>query len=266
MADNITIKIEQVQIGNIVVEPTFQREVRRKKVAKIMAEFDKCLFGVPKVKYEDGKYIAVDGQNRLTAASLMNDTARLKGEVAPFDMIACEVVYNATDRQLAKQYAVQDDIKTQISVNDKHRALLEAEDADAILIETLTKSEGFTISNKSSKGFYVITCIGTIKNILVELGSNDYTRMLRLLGKVWKGSPESLSATMLKGMSVFLKMYGDCIINSFFVNNLKKSHPQQIENSTKLNMDVSANYRVAKTIYVLYNKRLHDDVKLPYRF
>ena len=83
----------------------------------------------------------------------------------------------------------------------------------------------------------------------------------------WKGHPQSVSAGMLSGLSLFLKTYAPELDDELFVKRMCVVDPGEIIRRGKLDFSTNrAALRYACVILEKYNRRQPEDRRLPYRF
>ncbi len=97
------------------------------------------------------------------------------------------------------------------------------------------------------------------------LGGAAFSWMLTLLVKTWRGNPDSLKASLLSGMALFLKTYETELDDKAFINRLSAVEPEEIIRRGKMDFSTSHNaLRFGRVIWDKYNSQQRR--KLPYRF
>ena len=85
--------------------------------------------------------------------------------------------------------------------------------------------------------------------------------MLSLMAGAWQGTPNSLKASMLSGMALFVKTYETELSDRAFVRRMALVSPEEIIRLGRIETDVAL--RFARIILDKYNS---GGLELPYRF
>ena len=85
--------------------------------------------------------------------------------------------------------------------------------------------------------------------------------MLSVLAGAWQGTPNSLKASMLSGMALFVKTYETELSDRAFIRRMSIVSPEEIIRLGRIETDVAL--RFARIILDKYNS---GGVDLPYRF
>lgn len=121
------VEVNGVKYSTLPVEllrvDTYQRPVQ-KKVREIAAKWDAAKAGTIKVSYRDGEFWVVDGQNRMEAAKL-----------AGIRLLYCQISTNKTKQDEAMDFVTQNDNVVLISSFDIFKGLVEAGDANALIVK-----------------------------------------------------------------------------------------------------------------------------------
>ena len=78
---------------------TYQRKIQKKKVDRIVAEFNERIANEPKLSYRDGMYYVFDSQHTIAARKQLNNGKDLN--------IVCKVFYDLTEEEEALLFAAQ---------------------------------------------------------------------------------------------------------------------------------------------------------------
>ena len=108
---------------------------------------------------------------------------------------------------------------------------------------------------------FEIAPIRALINAHQLLGGEAFARMLSLLAGAWQGTPNSLKASMLSGMALFVKTYEVELSDRAFIRRMSIVSPEEIIRLGRIETDVGL--RFARIILDKYNG---GGAELPYRF
>ena len=108
---------------------------------------------------------------------------------------------------------------------------------------------------------FEIAPIRALTNAHQLLGGEAFARMLSLLAGAWQGTPNSLRASMLSGMALFVKTYEGDLSDRTFIRRMSAVSPEEIIRLGRIETDVGL--RFARIILDKYNG---GGAELPYRF
>ena len=229
-------------------------------VDKLIRHWDETLLEPLIVSFRDGKYYVVDGQNRISAIRKMNGDNDV--------MVMCRVFSGLSYEQEAEFCYRLDKAKHRLTLAQSTVALLESGSSPEIVeICRILKSQGFTWAlKKCNGGQHEIVAARAVINTYRLLGGPGFSRMLALLENTWHGDPNSLCATMLSGMGLFLKTYDTELKDAVFAQRLAVIDPEEIIRRSKTDFSTSsASLRVARVLLEKYNKGLRGGNKLSNR-
>lgn len=208
----------QVNTRDIFTDPLYQRGVDAKRVGNIVKEFDPNLVNPPKLSYRDGKYYVFDGQHTISVLKARNKGRDVKVE--------CKVYYGLTRLDEMNLFIKQNGRSKAVLTRDKFRALYKNGDPEITEMVRACESVGFAVTFEDWKDQgNTIIALKTLYNSYMELGSEDFTEVLRLLKDAWNGMPDSLSREFIAGMTLFYKTYKNKYKRPMLVNKLKKLDP-----------------------------------------
>lgn len=235
----------------------YQRSVEERDVKKLIREWDPRKLTPIIVSLRGGKFNVVDGQHRIEA---MRRMAGGKAVTVP-----CLIYTDMTYEDEARLYAELDQRKKRLTRSQSINAIIEARsDAEILEIKRLVGNGGFVwaLTRRTGEPFEIeATC--AVINAYRLLGGASFSRMLSLLAGTWHGTPNSLKASMLSGMALFLKTYEPELNDRTFVRRLSIVEPDEIARLSRV--EYSAALRYARTIRDKYNAQ-SGDKELPYRF
>ena len=233
----------------------YQRPVEQKNVDKLIRNWNSRELYPVIVSFRDGKFNVVDGQNRIAAMRQMAGG----GDV----IVPCMIYTGMTYEQEAELYAKLDKGKRPLTPRQHTKALVESgADARIMEIKCLVEDVGFVWALTEPTGEpFEIAPIRALINAHQLLGGEAFTRMLSLLAGAWQGTPNSLRASMLSGMALFVKTYEAELSDRAFIRRMSIVGPEEIIRLGRIETDIAL--RFARIIRDKYNGEGQD---LPYRF
>ena len=233
----------------------YQRPVEQKNVDKLVRNWNSRELYPVIVSFRDGKFNVVDGQNRIAAMRQM----AVCGDVTAPSMIYTGMTYE----QEAELYAKLDKGKRPLTPRQHTKALVESgSDARIMEIKCLVEDVGFVWALGEPTGEpFEIAPIRALINAHQLLGGEAFARMLSLLAGAWQGAPNSLKASMLSGMALFVKTYEAELSDRAFIRRMSIVGPEEIIRLGRIETDIAL--RFARIIRDKYNG---EGTELPYRF
>ena len=233
----------------------YQRPVLQKDVDKIIREWNGREVTPVVVSFRDGKFNVVDGQHHIEA---MRQKAGGRDVIVP-----CIIHTGMTYEQEAELYARLDRDKKRLTLRQYTKAVVEAgSDANILEVKRLTEDVGFIWALGEPTGEpFEIAPVRALINAYQLLGGEAFARMLSLLAGAWQGTPNSLKASMLSGMALFVKTYEAELSDRAFIRRMALVSPEEIIRLGRIETDVGL--RFARIILDKYN---NGGAELPYRF
>lgn len=233
----------------------YQRPVLQRDVDKIIREWNGREITPVVVSFRDGKFNVVDGQHHIEA---MRQKAGGRDVIVP-----CIIHTGMTYEQEAELYARLDRDKKRLTLRQYTKAVVEAgSDANIMEVKRLTEEVGFIWALGEPTGEpFEIAPIRALINAHQLLGGEAFARMLSLLAGAWQGAPNSLKASMLSGMALFVKTYEVELSDRAFIRRMSIVSPEEIIRLGRIETDVGL--RFARIILDKYNG---GGAELPYRF
>ena len=233
----------------------YHRSVEQKNVDKLIRNWNSLELYPVIVSFRDGKFNVVDGQNRIAAMRQMAGG----GDV----IVPCMIYTGMTYEQEAELYAKLDKGKRPLTPRQHTKALVESgSDAKILEIKCLVEDVGFVWALDEPTGEpFEIAPIRALINAYQLLGGDAFSRMLSLMAGAWQGTPNSLKASMLSGMALFIKTYETELSDRAFIRRMSLVSPEEIIRLGRIETDVAL--RFARIILDKYNG---GGLELPYRF
>ena len=176
-----------------------QRNLNTSRVAEIVKHFDPRLVNPVKVSDRDGTYNVFDGAH--TRAALREIYGK---DSFP---VFCKIYHDLTLEEEARLFALQQGFSAPVSTNDRIRALAVAKDPEIMDFLSATR-QVFRISPRLKSGAdNRVAANSAALESYRTLGAALYADMLLLLKMTWGGARWSLSANMIRGMTIFYSTY-----------------------------------------------------------
>ncbi|MBQ6208073.1 MAG: hypothetical protein IJK52_13440 [Oscillospiraceae bacterium] len=253
--------VEQILNSGILYSgQAYQRPVSQRDVDELVQLWDEALFEPPIVSYRKGKYHLVDGQRRVSAIRQMNG-----GRDAN---ILCRVFHDLTYEDEALLLYRLDKAKKRMTLSQSTNARIQSgQDSVIRSIRKELNEEGFEwILNRRNIGNYHIHATSAVLRAYNVLGRSAFGWMFRLLRATWQGSPASIGAFMLNGMTLFLKTYETDIDEQTFVRRLSAYEPDALLDLAKQDTSTTRrDLRCARVLLEKYNKGCRTERQLPRR-
>lgn len=189
-------KLEWVSIGNLVIDPEYQREITargRRNVRRIAEGFDWAMFA-PVVAAPAGsdKFAIVDGQHRTTAAKLCG-----------IDRVPCMII--DVDRALqARSFKAINGNVTLMHTLHLHHASVAAGDIAALRIAETVRKAGVTIVRNPTQATLLkvgeTVVVTTIEKAIDRFGEAATILGLKTIIATGGGNPGLLSKTIIWGV------------------------------------------------------------------
>ena len=198
----------------------YQRTLDKKKVDRIVANFDERVANEPKVSVRNGKYYVFDGQHTIAARKKLNGGRDLE--------VLCKVFYDLSEKEEAMLFATQTGHSSKPTSGVTLKAKIIGNDPETIAFIKATEVVGLKPSYSDSKGKYQLRCINTAKNLFHKYGEKQYVEALRCVVEAWEGDPISLRSEILITMCAFVNIYEDHYDRKKLSQKLQYVSPENI--------------------------------------
>lgn len=203
-----------------VPREVYQRKFRSQRASKIAKDFDERIANDPKVSLRDGKYFVFDGQHTIAARKLLND-----GNDLP---IKCKVFFGMTIQEEAFLFAQQTGLSAPLTAGDHLRAMLVAEEFEAVAFRDACQSLGVQIDFEHERGAYRLGCIKTAFRLYEKIGEARFKEAMEMIIAAWQGDPDSFRAENILGVAHFVDIYHDVYQPQRLVSQLRHVDPLTI--------------------------------------
>ena len=163
-------KMEVVNSADIDTT-TYQRKIQKKKVDRIVAEFNERIANEPKLSYRDGIYYVFDGQHTIAARKQRNDGMDLD--------IVCKVFYDMTEEEEALLFAAQTGVSSKPTPGITLRAKKIGNDAETLAFIKVNEDLDIQPSYSDVHGKYRLRCINTARSEYSKIGEKQYREAMK---------------------------------------------------------------------------------------
>lgn len=197
----------------IETDTSYQRDLDKERIEKIIDSFDPRLVNPLKVSFRDGHYWVFDGAHTLAVLKKIN-----KFENFP---VTCMIFHGLDIGDEAYLFALQRGESKAVASAYRIKALVKSGNPAAVDFAKRIKDAGFRIAYKGSSSINAISCVDKLWRKYNE-DPETFSEALSLLRDCWHGEHWSLAANVFGGTFVFLKNFGKKYDRARFVKNLSK--------------------------------------------
>ena len=237
------VSFELVPIKNLVSNQEYQRPLSEGHIRNTLDEFNVYQINPVKVSRRDGINYVFDGQHTIEIVA----SASGSRDTPVWCMIYDELKYKEEAHIFADQ---QKHVKT-LSPYEMYHAHIEAGDEKQMMIDSIVRSFGLKVTpNPQPNG---ICAINTIEKIFDKHGRRTLETTLRIGISTWEGEANSLSGSMLMGITKIVLAYGDLRREDVFKENVGRVPVKQIVRTAKERRPGALGY--AEAMILAYNGR-----------
>lgn len=238
------VHFELIPIKNLVSNQDYQRTISVKRVKQGVENFDLYKVNPVKISQRDGQNYVIDGQHTIEMVATVSGSR----DTPVWCMIYDDMDYILEADLFARQ---QDGIKPP-SPYEIFNANIEAQNNVQLMIKDLVESFGLRVTSTKVTGG--ICAISSLESIYKKYGFEVLDRTLNLCVGTWESEPNSLSASMLKGIALLVNAYGDELRNDIFKDKLGSLSAKEIIRLAKERRSGSMGY--AEAMLTEYNKKM----------
>lgn len=209
---------ELVDPSLILIDTRYQRPEKETLVAQIGKEFDWASFGTVSCYKRNGKYYAVDGQQRLKAASTLKP---------PVKEVPCIVFPEADLTREAHTFLDIQINRKAVSPFEKHKAELIAKVPSALAIQRAVEHVGFQITSGDYNPNSVYA-IRSLHYIYTLLGEEGVVQTMTQIRDAWPGDPTGTRTQILRGVADVIAEKGDRYDRAAMTKALKRTAPADV--------------------------------------
>lgn len=248
----------------IVDQEHYQRPLSLVWARKIAREFDPKMFGKPIVgQRRDGKYAVIDGQHRIWAL-------RIKWPQTPVTFKADVLIENTSIQDEARRFTAENVSVKKPDTGTQLKALVAAEDADALAYINVVQSIGFRM--KSGGGRLQAGEIHAYVFRSAQKWGSTHWRFhlaaaLRLCQQTWGTNEFPLPSALIGGLVLFFRRHGqdERLDADRLIARLQQRIPMVLaaEGSARAQLEhTRPEEGVYASILAIYNARLNEKNQL----
>lgn len=230
---------------SLIQKGAYQRKIDKKKVNRIVANFDERIANEPKLSFRDGRFFVFDGQHTIEARKRINGNKDL--------LVLCKVFQNLTADEEAMLFSQQTGVSSKPTPGITLLARKIGNDQEAKDFIDANLAVGVSPSYSLVKGMCRLRCINTAMNEYYRIGKEKYKEAMSVLVDAWKGHPKSLHGSVVVAMCDFVGNYYGSYDRTWLIRKLSYSDPYDIVKKAK-SLEVDGGPKSAvKHILDLYN-------------
>lgn len=237
------VNFEMIPIKNLVSNQDYQRNLSIKHVQKAASHFDLYQINPVKVSRRNGINYVFNGQHTIEIVALVSNSRETP--------VWCMVYEDLEYEQEADIFANQMKYTKPLSPYEIFMANIEAGADEQIIIRDLVESYGLQISSTSGPGN--ICAVASLEYIYRRYGYPVLERTLSLAIGTWEGTPQSLSANMIKAIARLIATYQDDLKDENFKEKLSVISCKEIVRTAKERKAGSLGF--AEALLTFYNKK-----------
>ena len=241
---------EQIPIKNLVSNQEYQRNLSIRHIQRTVANFDLNQVNPVKVSRRDGLNYVINGQHTIEIIRAVS-----KSQETP---VWC-MVYDDLDYSVeADIFANQQKYVKPLSSYEIFMANIEAGNDEQITILSLVESYGLKLA--SGRVLCGICAVSCLEQIYRKYGYHTLDRTLRLIVSTWEGDPMSLSASIIRGVSMLIDVFGELIKDDAFCERLGTTSAIEILRNGKSRRPGTIGY--AEAMVIAYNKNHKGNLQI----
>ena len=244
------VYFEQIPIKNLVSNQEYQRNLSIRHIQRTVAHFDLNQVNPVKVSRRNGLNYVINGQHTveiIRAVSKSNETP-----------VWCMVYDDLEYTVEADIFANQQKYVKPLASYEIFMANIEAGNDDQLTIKSLVESYGLKLaSGRILCGICAVSCL---EQIYKKSGYHTLDRTLRLIVSTWEGDPMSLSASIIRGVSMLIDVFGESIKDDAFRERLGATSAIEIIRNGKSRRPGTMGY--AEAMVIAYNKNHKSNLQI----
>ena len=244
------VHFELIPISNLVSNQNYQRKLSQRHIDRTVANFDLYQINSVKVSRRDGKNYVINGQHTIEIIAAASGSR----ETPVWCMVYDELEY----LHEADIFAQQQKYTKLLSSYEIFMANVEADIDSHIVIKNIVEQCGLRLSTTKRGGG--ICAVSALREIFDKNGYEGLDRTIKLVVKTWEGEANSLTANMLRGVSLIVATFGDSLRDDLFAERIGSISAREISRTAKERRAGSVGY--AETMLLLYNKKTKSTLSM----
>lgn len=235
----------------INIDPEYQRKASDINVMRMAANWSWAACGTITIGERDGRYWAIDGQNRVLAAMKRSDIKKLP----------CLIFKSTSQSEEAGRFVVLNGNRRPVNSYEKYRALLTAGNEIAVFVDGVVRSIGREVSMADSHTS--VRCVG---RLILEAtkNKNSLEKALRCASDIC-GRNHQISEKIIKGL-VYIDQYCETSLDDeTLFNRITATGFNKISDGIEKNIlarGIATSKICAEGILSAVNMRLHNKYEL----
>jgi len=244
------VHFEKIPIKNLVSNQKYQRDLSMRHIQRMATNFDLYQINPVKISRRDNQNLVMNGQHTIETVATVSGSR----ETPVWCMVYDDLDY--TDE--ADIFANQQKYIKPVLPYEIFMANIEAGNDEQLIIKSLVESYNLKLApGRVLCGICAISCL---EQIYKKYGYHTLDRTLRLIVSTWEGEPLSLSASMLKGVSLLIESYGDKIKDDAFCERIGTMSAIEIIRTGKARRPGAIGY--AEAMVIAYNRNKKGSLSL----
>ena len=244
------VYFEQIPIKNLVSNQEYQRNLSIRHIQRTVANFDLNQINPVKVSRRDGLNYVINGQHTIEIIRAVSKSQ----ETPVWCMVYDELEYPVE----ADIFANQQKYVKPLSSYEIFMANIQAGNDDQLLIKSLVESYGLKLApGRALCGICAVSCL---EQIYKKSGYHTLDRALRLIVSTWEGDPMSLTASIIRSVSLLIDVYGENIKDDAFSERLCVTSAIEIIRNGKSRRPGTIGY--AEAMVIAYNKNKKGNLSM----
>ena len=245
-------ELAYVAIAEIRIDENYQRQLKEKRVLKILKGFNWAHFQpVMLVRHEDGHYTCFDGQHRVEAARRHPDVAEVPAAIVTLEQ-ACEE---------AEAFLGVNVNRSAITTVEKYHAGIEAGDETMMRICAVLEDAGCEVIERHGvkPAANRTTAVTAVERAVRTYGDAAVTQACRSLVTAWPNDKGALHAVMIQALSRIYRNNRAAIDEARMVARLTSRDRKILTSDAETMRKIGggdAVAAVAKVIVEIYNRGL----------
>jgi len=244
------VKFEAIPINQLVSDQEYQRALSDKHVRRAAAHFDIHQVNPVKVSRRDGVNYVFNGQHTMAIVAQVSGSTETP--------VWCMVYEDLEYKVEADIFANQQKYVKSLTPFEIFKANTEAGSAKQLLIKNLVESYHLEIVSFPKQNG--IMAVAALEYIYDRYGYEILSRTLRLCVGAWEGHPQSLGASVLKGIAKILKVFGTDIKDDIFIDKLGNVSIKEIIRTAKERKGGALGY--SEAMILEYNRKGHSALSI----
>ena len=239
---------ELVPARLLTVNRGYQRDAKSAEINGIVANFDYHLVNPVKTVKRDGYYYIWDGQQTATA---------LHTKFGAEYLVPCLVYYDIDTSKEEAMLLVGGNTNggrgKKLTPLEIWKALIWADDPTSLHIKQILDEVGISVTTGGARrAKYTTSSVGAIRYAYKVLTEKQFVQMLNIIKSAWGGDTDSLSATVIKAVTKFVKVYDGKYDERNLVRRLSKHAPIEIIRNGRASLS-KGDTKWAREILAIYN-------------